>query len=305
MKKIMLIGIIVIGVVIAMALLGMKLFEFKDINEEKSFSLKGVSEIQVTMLTEYVHVIRTNAGDEVKFHLHGKSMTEIRLAWEEKQGALAVSEEREYKKPVPEELYLDIYIPEDYGKNLSVNIASGAFKMDAFQLKNFTLKDFSGKMQMEEINADSISIEALSGKLEIKKVNANELAIKNKSGAINLGGCIVKNGKIENKSGKTTLAGSSGNFDLRGASGEIQIACKELNNQNISIINSSGSITLTFPDTTEFSLEARTKSGKIKSDFAVELSGIAEKNKLVGQVGTQGNKVFLQTESGSISILKK
>ena len=287
------------------AIFGMKLFNFKDIDEEKSFSLKGVSEIQITMLTESVHVIRTGAGDEVKFHLHGKSMTKIKLAWEEKQGALAVSEEREYKKSVPEELYLDIYIPEDYGKNLSINIASGAFKMDIFDLDTFALKDLSGKMEIDEVNAKNISVDASSGKLAIKKISASEVEIKNKSGEINVGECIVKNGKIENKSGKINLKKSSGNFELKGSSGGILLACKELNNQNISIKNSSGSITLELPDTAEFLLESATASGKIKSDFLLKSSGISEKNKLEGQIGTQENRIILQTASGNISILKK
>jgi hypothetical protein len=58
---------------------------------------------------------------------------------------------------------------------------------------------------------------------------------------------------------------------------------------------------LALPGTAEFSYQIAMTSGKLQSDFPIDM---LYKRKLEGQIGTQSNNVSLQTSSGGIEILK-
>lgn len=239
----------------------------KEINEEKSFSLENIEEIQVSMLNEAVHVIQTEAGEEVKFHLYGKSATETNLVYKIDREKVVVKENRS-KCGAFEDMYLDIYIPEDYIKNLSINVTSGDTRMDSFNLSSFSLS-------------------STSGKVEIGKIITDKLELKTTAGDISLNECSAREAKIETSSGK------------------VNISYKEFEHGNINIKTSSGDITTELPSTAEFLLKAQTNAGKIQNDFSADTVGSVGKKKIEEQIGTRSNEITLQSSSGSIGILKK
>lgn len=145
-------GMILIGVIMIMGIFGIRaLTSTKEINEEKSFFLENINEIQVSMLNETIHVIQTEARREVKFHLYGKSTTETKLISEIEDDKVIVRENRS-KCGAFEGLFLDIYIPKDYNKDLSISITSGDVKMDTFNLSSFLLNSTSGKTEIKKNN---------------------------------------------------------------------------------------------------------------------------------------------------------
>ena len=302
-KKIIL---IVMGVIVIMSLLGLgALSSYREINEEKCFTMEEINELQATMSGAPVHIIRTKASKEVKVQLHGKARQEIKLAAEIDNKAVVVGVKRKYELPIPEDLFLDIYIPEEYGGNLSIKTSAGIVKLDSFNLASFTLNTSSGGLEAEQLNAEKISINTSSGKLKIKRLEAAELKIKGSSSQINIDECIAKEAKIEISSGSVTLENSSGNFDLKGTAGDVLIAYKEFENQNINVGTTAGNVTLVIPSTSEFLFETKTVTGKIQSDFPVNAEESTDKRKVEGQIGTKSNKVIIQTTTGNIKILKK
>lgn len=305
MKTKFIMKIIVIGVIVIMGIFGLgALTSFREINEEKRFTMDEINEIQVNMTSEPVHIIRTKASNEVKFRLYGKSVQEIKLASEINNRTVVLGAMRKHKVPMPEDMFLEIYIPEEYGKNLSIKISSGAVKMDSLDLTNFTLNTSSGKLEAEQLNAEKISINTSSGSLKIKRLVAKELEIKGLSAAINIDECTAKEARMATSSGSITLKNSSGNLDLKGESGKVMVAYKEFEDQNINIETLSGSVTLELPSIAEFLIEAQTSSGKFQSDFPINTTGNTDKKK-IGQIGMKNNKILLQTSSGNINILKK
>jgi DUF4097 and DUF4098 domain-containing protein YvlB len=300
--------IIVIGVIAIMSIsfgLG-SLSLVREINEEKYFTMEEINEIQVNLASEPVHIIQTETSNEVKINFHGKAMQEIKLASEIHNKILVVKAQRKYEKmPIYEDVVMDICIPTEYGKNLTINTSSGNIKIGSLDLANFTLNTSSGKLEAEKINAEKISMNTSSGSLNIKKLDGKELEIKGKSSAVNIDECLVKEGRVETSSGSITLKNSSGNFDLKGSSGTVLLTCKEFGNQNINIETSSGGVTLELPSTAEFLIEAKTSSGKFQSDFPIKTVGNTNKKSIDGQIGMKNNKVVLQTSSGSMKILKK
>ncbi|MFZ2539048.1 MAG: DUF4097 family beta strand repeat-containing protein [Oscillospiraceae bacterium] len=266
-KKKIIIGIILIGVII-MGIFGVKsLTSTREINEEKSFSLENIKEIQVSMLNEAVHVIKTKVGGEVKFHLYGKITKETKLISECDNEKIVVKENRS-KCGSFEELFLDIYIPEDYNKSLSIKVSSGDMKMDSLNLSDFSLSSTSGKIDIEKITTDKLDLMSTSGNISIND-------------------CTAKEAKIETSSGKA------------------MISYKQFENENVNIKTSSGNIIVEFPSNAEFLLKAQTNAGNIQDDFSSDMVGSTERRKIEGQIGTKSNVVTLKSSSGSISILKK
>lgn len=307
-KIFILIGIIVIGVTVIVGVFGLKLFSpFREIKEEKSFSTKEIDEIQVNMVRERVHILRTETSNEIRFHYYGKSKQELKLVSEIKNKILAVEAKCEdnplprHYDPTPEDMYLDIYIPENYKENISISLTTGTVEIDSMEVASFTLDTTTGGLKADQINAGKISIKTTTGNININKTNTDELNIKGTSSAVNIDECIVESAKIETASGRIDLKNCSGSFNVKANSGKVQVSYKEFVDHNINISTTSGSLTLLLPDTAEFLLEAKTSSGKLKSDFT--LSTI-ENKKMAGQVGLRSNQVVLKSSSGNISLLK-
>jgi len=308
-KLILIFVIIIIGVIATVSILGFKLLSaFREIDEEKAFVMEEISEIQVNMVRERVHVIRAKTSNEVRFHYYGKSKQELKLVSEISNKKIVVEAKCEANPlprnydPTPEDMYLDIYLPENYSENISISLTTGKVEIDSIEVASFTLDTTTGGLEADQINAAKCSIKTTTGNININKTDTDELGIKGTSSAVNINECIVESAKIETTSGGIALKDCSGSFNIKANSGEVQISYKEFGDQNISIATSSGSIALLLPNTAEFSLEANTSSGKLKSDFAVNT---IERKKMAGQIGTKSNEVVLKSSSGSISVLKK
>jgi len=293
---------IVIGVVTIMGILGTKLL-FREINEDKYFSMEEIDEIQVTMSSTQIHIIRTETDNEVRFHYYGKALQEIKLVSEISNKTLKI-ERKSFLFGAGEFTCLDIYLPGECKQKISIKTSSGAVKMDSFNLAGFTLNTTSGGLEAEGINAGKITLYTTSGKLNIKKLYANELEIKGTSSSVNIEECIVKEARIKTTSGKVILENSNGNFDVQGTSGSVLITCKEFEDRNIVLKTTSGGVTLRLPETAEFLIEAKMTSGKFQSDFPIDMTGNTDKRNITGHIGTASNKVSIQTTSGKIKLLK-
>lgn len=283
------IGIIMIGVIAIVSIFGFKILSsYREINEMKSFSLEEMNELQITMTKENIRIIQKEGINEVRFHFHGKSKQDIKLKSTVNNATLIIEAQCE-DNPLPrnydptfETLYLDIYIPENYNKNIYINTTLG-------------------KVTAEKLQADVVSINASSGDLDIGTLKSAELKITGKSSAIKINKCISKKASIKTSAGDIILKDGIGSFDIKSSSGKVQLSCVEYEDQDISITTSSGDISLLLPDSAEFILKASTSSGKLKSDFVLESAG---NNSMSGQVGSKENKILLKSSSGSIGLVK-
>ncbi len=281
-------GIILIGVTVILGNFVFKVFaSYKEVNQEKKFSSEEINEIQVNMTREHISLIQEDTDGELRFRLHGKSKQDIKLTSELNNKVVVIRADCEDNPmprnldPTPEDLYLDIYIPEKYEKSISISVTSGTF-------------------EAKKLNAKDININTSSGNIGIEKLNAEKLKITGKSSAIKMNECIADEASAETSSGNIDLKKSKGNLNLKSSSGNIHVSCKEFGNQDITIVTSSGAIALQLPGSAEFMLEASSSTGKLKSDFTVNT---IENKKMAGQIGTKNNKVLLRSSSGSVSLL--
>jgi lia operon protein LiaG len=284
-KKVIIASIVVVAIAGVLAIIGVNMF--REINDEKHISLTGIDEMQVTMSSAAIHIIRTETDNEVRFHYYGTSLQEVKIVSKTSNNTLSVNAERKYTfLGSAERMSLDIFIPEGYQGAIAIKTSSGQVKMDSGILADFTFKTNSGGFETEKLKAEKVVLNTTSGKIDIKTLWADELEIKGTSSSINIGECIVRKTRI-----KTT-------------SGSIYMTYQQFENTNLNIENTSGGITLGLPGSAEFIMKAGNTSGKIQCDFLFDSVGSTDSHKLEGQVGTKSNTVTLQTTSGNIRILK-
>lgn len=286
MKK-KLITILVVVAAIAGILTAMGVKMFREINDEKQFSLAGIDTIKVTMSSTVINIIRTETANEVRCHYYGKSIQEVKLVFETSNKTLSIRTERKYAfLGTAESTSLDIHIPEAYQRNIEIITSSGPVNLDSLSLAGCMLRTTSGGIEVQSLKAGKTILNTNSGKIKIRSIGSDELEIKGTSSSIDIGECTVGKARI-----KTT-------------SGSVSMTFPKLENANINIENMSGGITLRLPVTAEFLLKAGNASGKILCDFQVNSANNTGLHSLEGQVGTKSNNVSLQTTSGDIRVLK-
>jgi lia operon protein LiaG len=277
-KKFIIIMIVVAAIAGVLVIMGVKMF--REINDEKQFSLAGIDAIKV------INIIRTETGNEVRFHYYGKSIQEVKLISETSNKTLSISAERKYAfLGTAESTSLDIHIPEAYHGNIEIKTSSGQVSIDTLSLAGFTFSTTSGGLEAQSLKAGISVLNTKSGKISIKTLWSDELEIKGTSSSINIGESFVRKVRI-----KTT-------------SGSISMTCLQLEDANLDIANTSGGITLRLPGSAEFLLKAGNTSGKIQCDFLFNSASNAGSHKLEGQTGIKSS-LTLQTTSGNILILK-
>ncbi len=278
----------------------------KAINEEKSVSLEEIDDIQVTVSITPVHIIRKESSKDIKFHLNGKSFQEVKLVCNIDNRIAVVGLKRKYKCALPlEDLHLDVYIPVDYRKDLSIKTSSTAVKVDSLDFRNFTLHTSSGGLKAEGLKAENISITSSSGTIDIGKIDAKSLVMKGSTSSITIDECISDEVRIVASSGNVTLNRFDGDLDVKVSSGTVRIAYKDFENRHVHVETRSGNMTLELPQSAEFALDAKTSTGKILCDFPIVMAGNSGRTKMQGKVGTKQNQVSIRVTTGNISILKR
>lgn len=272
MKKskaiLVLIGTIVIGGLAVMGYFGWGSFaSYREIDEEKSFVAEQTEVIKLDMSNISVHVMKTDAGNDIKIHLHGKTKRGLELISEVIDQTVAVHVDHKLDGLPIEDVILDVYIPENYGKDLRIKTTSGHVVVDPIELTTFSLSTSSGGLKAEKLNAENIAVTTTSGNIKIDDLDSGELTIK-------------------------------------GTSSDVTITCREFDAPKIEIATTSGSIDLNLPDSAEFSYKITT-NGKFQSDFPIDTAENTSKTNLEGQIGSEMHRVSLKATSGKITISKE
>lgn len=95
-----------------------------------------------------------------------------------------------------------------------------------------------------------------------------------------------------------------GSLKLESSSGDADIQFSTLKGKAI-LKASSGQMKLRLPETAEFELDCTTNSGVINvNDFKLLVQGEVSEDQLSGTVGSNQNRVKIETSSGDIILLK-
>lgn len=181
------------------------------------------------------------------------------------KGNTTVIRVKRYLDGLPmEAVSLDVYIPENYRKNLFIKTTSGIVKIDPMQLTEFSCITSSGGLNTDKLTADRMTVHTTSGFIRIIDLDSGELKIN-------------------------------------GTSSDVTITCKELRNQSIDVVTTSGNTTVQLPGDAEFEYEVIT-NGKFESNFPIDIPQNTSRKNSKGIVGDKNNKVSIQASSGNITL---
>ena len=262
-----------------------------NINDTKTASLNGIKAINVNVSSTSINIIPTNES-EFKAHLEGNvvsmgSYAKPDLECYTSGNTLYVNVKN--KSGVnfgffSSSLKLDIYFPAAYSNELKLSSSSGSINARDLKLSKLQCTASSGSTTLENVTADSFDYSSSSGSL-----NAN--------------GLTTNTTKLTSSSGGKRVSSFIGDIKSSSSSGSTKIEYSLFDN-SIDINASSGSVEVKLPETAAFYLDANVSSGSIRSDFPIMVTGSNNKHQLKGTVGSDKNKVKINTSSGSIRIIK-
>ncbi|GAA0181872.1 hypothetical protein SH2C18_43380 [Clostridium sediminicola] len=244
----------------------------ENINDEENFAINDVSKITIKTVSSDINIIITKE-DSVRAHYHGKYVGTLKKApylQGDKTGN-TIKFEIKYPKVVlglvsiKNDAVLDIYLPEKY--------------------------------------REDISVDTVSGELEAEKIELNEFKFSAVSGDLDMDNLITNKTRIEGTSSKINISQFVGDIEGETVSGDLSIGFEEFLN-DIDFDTVSGDVEIKLPSQPNFELIYETVSGDIKNDYPIKLDS-SKKTLIEGIVGSGNNKINVETVSGNLRLLEK
>jgi DUF4097 and DUF4098 domain-containing protein YvlB len=109
--------------------------------------------------------------------------------------------------------------------------------------------------------------------------------------------------RLTTRSKDVALEGLSGDLRLEDSNGTVEVGLRKPG--NIQIDNRKGDVQISIPPNTPVKVEARTREGEIESDFdEIKVDNHDKQSSAEGSIGTNGPRLALNCEKGSIEIRK-
>lgn len=249
---------------------------YRTFDEEKTFKMENIEEINVNVTSTDLNFIPTD-DNNIKVHFHGKSNTI-------KSGG---------KNIVDAEINGNILnIDVDFDKEIIFGIGIGLTnntELDIYIPKNYN---------------KNITINSSSSDIIIKDLNINSFNCKSTSGDINLDSLITKKSNFKTSSGDIISKDFSGDLIANSTSGDISMDYKDFYN-DLEIETTSGDVGLVFPKEPKFYLKVKTTSGDIVNEIPITIAGETKENYLEGNAGDSENKISIKTVSGDVELNSK
>jgi DUF4097 and DUF4098 domain-containing protein YvlB len=185
-------------------------------------------------------------------------------------------------------------------KIINMKASSGSIRCEMIE-GNIALKTTSGGITIDDVDGD-VSAEASSGRIKFEQITGS-LTVNTRSGGIRsekVGG----NASAEASSGNIDMGMVNGNIIAKTTSGSIRCSASE-NTENISLVSSSGGVTLDIPRSFSANFSSRTSSGRLSTPFSEKLFSPVSDRKSVQGITREDNptkNINIKTNSGSIRV---
>jgi lia operon protein LiaG len=182
---------------------------------------------------------------------------------------------------------LNIYIPEDYDRNMAINLGSGNL-------------NFSGHSKNEPMKLDELILDIGSGNVNLKNLSVKHFKHNGSSGNVDVDSLTTETGSFDVSSGSLNVKHYIGAIKAELSSGNLNVQMDELTD-SVDIEVSSGEVDLNLPTDADFTLNGKTSSGNITCDFPLTSKKIGNKN-IKGTHGSGEHHIDLTVSSGNINI---
>lgn len=163
-------------------------------------------------------------------------------------------------------------------------------------------KTSGGSISLDGCQGD-VEVKTSGGAINIGDVDGNVIA-KTSGGSISIEkakGSVVAN----TSGGGITVDEVMGKIDAGTSGGSVTVYISQQPKGDCQLTTSGGSINIYMDDNVALDLDAKTRSGRVKSDFKVAVHGKMSKNRLQGEINGGGPELYLRTSGGSIRLMKK
>ena len=180
---------------------------------------------------------------------------------------------------------------------VKVTTVSGSIRVDGID-RDAQLTTVSGSIDANNIN-DDVRASSASGAVRVSNakgaVRANALS----------GSTVVTNpgGRVEagTASGSIDVQGAQNDVKAQAASGRVTVRGNPIGNSYWDLKTASGTVQIAVPATANFHLSADAVSGNIRADIPIVIEE-QSKHSLRARVGNDGGRVEVHTVSGEIQI---
>ena len=276
------------------------------IDQSGESDIVGVSSIRIGTVSSPIH-IEPAEGDTLTAHLTGtfsanREDAEPKLIVKKSGSSLTV----EVKYPhfyglfSNADMELTVSLPAEYAGELSLETSSAyAESSMPLVLERFSFESVSGEMNIWDITAKEADISTTSGRVNTEIKGCETFEFNSVSGDIE---ADIEAASVHaaTTSGRIVLGGLTGGFAAESISGDISADFAALT-EDVKVDNTSGSVSLTVPGDSGFSLEYDTTSGSFHSDLPVTMTESSPTN-IEGSVGEGGPIVRVNTISGGLTI---
>lgn len=281
MKKVLIIFLVIIGLVIAFnTIRDLSWLPFVEGKTETEVTDK-IDHIEFNLKSAKVEII-VDDRDTVKAKLDGRGKVSVDRSGDK----ITV----DYSQPwlsffaffnTPE---LKVYIPEDYEKDIHIDMGSGQLT-------------FSGDSK----KLNELAIDLGSGNIKLEDLSVSHLALEGSSGNINVEALTTEKSSVDISSGRVQLKDFVGELEVDLSSGKFDAELKKLI-APIDVSVSSGTVTLDLPEDSDFTLRSKVSSGTVSfDDFPMEVKK-QDGKKFEGTYGKGTHEINIDVSSGSAKI---
>ncbi|NHC40547.1 DUF4097 domain-containing protein [Bacillus sp. MM2020_1] len=189
--------------------------------------------------------------------------------------------------PFSEKKKVNIYIPENYDRNMHISLGSGNLH-------------FSGQSQSKPVKLEELTLDIGSGNMNLKNMIINQFEQNVASGNVEINSLTTTIGSFDLSSGNLNVKKYTGAIEANVSSGELNFQVAKLSD-SIDIEVSSGDVGLDLPNNADFTLDGDANSGDITCDLPLT-SKVQHKHSIKGKHGSGKYNIDLDVSSGDIHI---
>jgi|GEM_PF-5437917 len=279
-----------------------------DIDQTGESDTDGVSSIRIETVASPIH-IEPAAGDTLSAHLVGtfssnREDAQPKLIVEKSGGSLTVEVKYPhfYGLSSDADMDLTVSLPKSFTGDLTLNTVSAYVESSMpLVLDQFSFDSVSGELNIWDITAKEAELSTTSGRVNTQITGCDTFKFDSVSGDIEAD-TDAASVRASTTSGSIVLRGLTGGLDATSISGGVTAEFTALGD-DVKIDNTSGSVSLTVPGDSDFSLDYGTVSGSFHSDLPVTMTESSPMH-IKGSVGEGGPTVHVKTVSGGLTIAK-
>lgn len=261
--------------------------------------------------------VRQNRDSDVTVSLDSDSQTPVRLSGDTQELELRLGEDgtlfiRQGKTASSSFFFgrmlrstdIELTLPRRAWERLSINTASGEVELrEGLNARVVSVATASGDVEIAPgLECQRIEIKTASGSLNIREAAFEELAFRSASGDLDGDGL---NGPVsaETMSGDIELTGRFPALHCSTASGDVEV-CTDVLPGQLELSSKSGDCEVAVPDGAGFTVQFRTVSGELHSDFP--LTGPIGKRSGSASYLDGGERTFrMSSISGDLSLRRQ